>query len=279
MRKSLVAAAAALSLTSCMPQAYTMYLQMRQPSDSGIDMDGKNMAIVYLEDGSSRDSLFNNCLADGLAKGLEKEYFDGEMAVDVCSIITGEDYSSKDSLVRLALDMDADVLFVIDRPEFTQTQSADKLQSRVILHAYDTMGKDEVKTLNATTNVPSDITSTSFAKGAAKMGSAFSAKFINGWKEDSFTIVYYDTEKWLNALSYADSLEWDKAAEIWLELAQTAANPNVRSCAAYDMALACFMNREYDLSMEWLAESDRLAPISDLTPALRRKIVNMKGNL
>ena len=278
MKRILIAAAAALSLVSCMPQVYTMYLQTRTPSDSGVDMDGKTMAIVYLEDGTSIDSLFNNCLADGLAQGLEKEYFGGETSVDVCSIVTDKQYSSKDSLVRLALDMDVDILFLVDRPQFNEASSQGKLQTKSLLYVYDTMGRDSVYTLHATTNIVSDLASSAFSKGAANMGNAFSTKFINGWKEDSFTVIYYDADKWTKALTYADNLEWDKAAEIWMNLATTCSNPDMKSCAAYDVALACYMNREYDLAMEWLAESDRLAPISDLTKTLRRKIINAKGS-
>lgn len=274
MKRLILAALAALSLASCSPQAYTMYLQTRQPSDSGVDMDGKTMAIVYLEDGSSRDSLFNNCVADGLASGLEKEYFNGESSVELYSIVSQENYTSKDSLMRLLLDMDVDIVFMLDRPLYSDSvTTTGKTCTTTNLYVYDSMDrKDEVRVLNASRNVtPFDVDGLSFAAEAQKVGDALSKKFINTWSDDFFTVIYYDGDKWTKALAFASDLEWDKAAEIWLELAANSKSPVAQSCAAYDLALACFMEREYSLALEWLAQSDRLNPLS-VSKSLRKKI-------
>lgn len=269
-----LAALAAISLASCSPQAYTMFLQTRQPSDSGVDMDGKTMAIVYLENGSSRDSLYNNCVADGLASGLEREYFDGESAVDLFSIVSQEDYTSKDSLMRLLLDMDVDIVFMIDRPQFADSVSASgKTKTTTHLYVYDSMDrKDEVRTINASYNLTSlDVNELCFATEAQKVGDALSKKFINRWADDSFTVIYYDGDKWTRALSYAMDLEWSKAADLWLTLVGNSKSPVAQSCAAYNLALACFMQREYGLAMEWLDQSDKFNPLS-VSKSLRKRI-------
>jgi len=274
MKRLFLAALAAVSLVSCSPQAYTMYLQMREPSDSGVDMDGKTMAVVYLEDGSTRDSLFNNCVADGLASGLEKEYFNSETAVDLFSIVSNDDYSSKDSLTRLLLDMDVDIVFLVDRPEFSDTVSeSGKTKTTSHLYVYDSMDrKDEVRELNASYNLTSaDPEMRSFPVEAQKVGTAFSKKFINTWKDEVYVVIYYSTEKWDNALMHATELEWDKAADIWLQLVGSSKSPVAQSCAAYNIALACYMQKEYKLALEWLDQSDKLNPIS-LSKNLRKRI-------
>lgn len=274
MKRLFIAAIAALCLTSCSPQAYTMYLQTRQPSESGVDMDGKTMAIVYIEDGSSRDSLFNNCVADGLASGLEKEYFGGEAAVDLFSIVSKDDYTSKDSLARLLLDMDVDVLFLLDRPQFSDAVSeTGKVRTTSRLYVYDSMDREDVvRHLNATYNLTSvDVNQLCFSTEAQKFGTSFSKKFLNTWADDFLTLVYYDSDKWTKALAYSENMEWDKAAELWLQLVNSSKSPVAQSCAAYDLALACYMQKEYRLALDWLDQSDKLNPLS-LSKSLRKRI-------
>ena len=274
MKRIIFALAVLLSAASCSPQAYTLYLQTRKPSDSGIDMDGKTMAVVYLENGSSRDSLFNNCVADGFASGLESEYFEGDNAVDICSIVTDADYSSKDSLQRLLLDMDVDVLFLIDRPAFADSLTpSGKVKVTSLLHAYDALGDDNVVTVNASTNVKPVLSMNSTTPLEAQhLGRAFTGKFINTWQDEAVTLIYYDNTKWMKALEYAESLDWDMAADIWMDLAQTASSPQMRSCACYNMAVACYLQKRPDLAQEWLAQSDKLGKIS-LSASLRKKML------
>ena len=49
MKRFLTFASAALMMAACSPQAYVMRLEMRNPSSSGLDLDNKSMAVVYLE--------------------------------------------------------------------------------------------------------------------------------------------------------------------------------------------------------------------------------------
>ena len=63
MKRILTFASVLVALVACSPQAYVMRLEMRNPSSSGLDLDNKSMAVVYLDNGTYRDSLFNNCFA------------------------------------------------------------------------------------------------------------------------------------------------------------------------------------------------------------------------
>ena len=58
--------------------------------------------------------------------------------------------------------------------------------------------------------------------------------------------------------------------DIWFELLETN-DVMKRSCASYNIALACYMLGDYQLAIEWLDLSDKenKLPISD---ALRKRI-------
>ena len=79
----LCASGCVAALTSCDPQAFTMNVEMRYPSSTGISFDGKSVAVVYLDADAARDSDFNEYLANGFATSIEKDYFGGEQAVSL----------------------------------------------------------------------------------------------------------------------------------------------------------------------------------------------------
>ena len=87
MKRSLFSAIAALSalaaLQSCDPQAFSMNVEMRYPSSSGISIEGKSVAVVYLNEDPAKDSVFNENLANGFASAIEKNYFNGAEAVNL----------------------------------------------------------------------------------------------------------------------------------------------------------------------------------------------------
>ena len=155
MKRILTLASVVVALAACSPQAYVMRLEMRTPSSSGLDLDNKSMAVVYLDNGTYRDSLFNNCFADGLAQGLEKEYFEGKRSIDIYSAYQaeGEDYSSKDSLQSLVMRLNKDVIFLVDQPEFADGEG-EKVDCKTEVYVYDSMNaKDEVKRASGATGI------------------------------------------------------------------------------------------------------------------------------
>ena len=64
-----IAATATCVLTSCDPQAFSMNIEMRYPSKSGIDLTGKSVAVVYLEDGAGKDTPKVFALISSLTNG------------------------------------------------------------------------------------------------------------------------------------------------------------------------------------------------------------------
>ncbi len=280
MKRFLSYALAAFSLVACSPQAYVMRLEMRNPSPSGLDLDNKSMAVVYLEDGSYRDSLFNNCFADGLAQGLEKEYFGGKRSVDIYSAYKeeGESYISKDSLQSLVMRLNKDVIFMVDTPAFGEA-SGDKADCRANFYVYDSMNqKDDIKSGAGQGKVSLSLQEGSMLGSDAQMLGLRAAKpFLNTWVPESHSVIYFDgmNDKWTRAVWLAQDMEWEQAREIWMELAQHR-DPLYASCAQYNTALACYMMRQYDLALEWLDLSDKTQVIS-LSSGLRKRILEKKN--
>jgi hypothetical protein len=280
MKRILTFASVVVALVACSPQAYVMRLEMRNPSSSGLDLDNKSMAVVYLDNGTYRDSLFNNCFADGLAQGLEKEYFEGKRSVDIYSAYQaeGEDYSSKDSLQSLVLRLNKDVIFLVDQPQFADGEG-EKVDCKTAVYVYDSMNpKDEVKRATMARAVTaSDEEGSMLGSDAQVLGLGTAKPFLNTWAPESHSVIYFDglNDKWEHALWLASEMRWEEAREIWMELAQ---HKDVlqASCAQYNTALACYMMRQYDLALEWLDLSDKTQVVS-LSQGLRKRILEKKN--
>ena len=253
-----------------------MRLAMRTPSSSGLDLDNKSMAVVYLDNGTYRDSLFNNCFADGLAQGLEKEYFEGKRSIDIYSAYQaeGEDYSSKDSLQSLVMRLNKDVIFLVDQPEFADG-TGEKVDCKTEVYVYDSMNaKDEVKRASVARKVTaSDAEGSMLGSDAQMLGLGTAKPFLGSWTPESHSVIYFDgfNEQWERALYLASEMRWEEAREIWMELSQHR-DILQASCAQYDTALACYMMRQYDLALEWLDLSDKTQVVS-LSQGLRKRIL------
>lgn len=275
MKRFLTFASAAALLVACAPQAYVLNLEMRTPSSSGLDLDGKSMAVVYLENGSYRDSLFSNCFADGLAQGLEAEYFEGNRSVEIYSAYqgAGENYTCKDSLQNLVMRLNKDVVFVVDQPMFGE-ETGEKVDCKTAVYVYDSMNrKDEVKRASVTRSVTSSEEEGSMLGSDAQLLGLGTAKpFLNSWTKESHSVIYFDgfNDSWGNALWLASEMRWEEAREIWMELAQSKDYLQA-ACAQYDTALACYMMREYELALEWLDLADKTQVLS-LSAGLRKRI-------
>ena len=302
-----------LALASCAPQAFVIMPEMRTPSKSGLNLAGKSMAVVYLTGDDSRANEFNASMADGFASRLEDDYFGGQQLVGLFKMDSekGADYSAKDTLVRLVMESGKDVVFLFDLPELGDPQVGDplKVSGRKVspdsthissvsipfttkVYVYDSMNKDDKvlgfnggKTLSA--EVYSDgkpgrdnisvRSSKAIPEIAVKAGSMAANTFLSNWKQDFFQVIYYDGAEsaWNRGADKAYSFEWDKAIIEWMSLLGSK-NAEKRACAAYNIALGCFMSGMPDLALEWLDRSDKDMPVS-LSRELRGKIKEYTG--
>jgi len=281
MKRIALIIAAAVAAFSCSPLTYPLELQLRTPSVSGLDPSGKTMAVVYLEDGTQRDSLFNNCVADGLAQGLETMYFDSEKALELYDVklIGNENYTCADSLRSLVMQTGADVIYLIDSPVYSGG-TAEKVDCRSTVYVYDSMDKrDTVLTVSRSGKVSRDISDSSlFLSDAMYMGLGLSENFKVNWTDARFTLIYFDDLEngWiraLNAIEGSQTPDWAAAISEWTKIFENTSNACRRSCAAYNIAIGCFLEGETALASEWLDLSDSLYPISS-SASLRKRIAS-----
>ena len=264
-------------MVSCAPSAYVMQLQSRKPSESGLDLSGKSLSVVYLESPDGRDSLFNNRAADALAYGLESEYFDGKEAVKVYNLTKDAkgDYTSRDTLSQYIMLLDSDVVMILDTPVAGESTTGRSLPVSSKLYIYDSMAGEEDGVV--TVSCSSSTSTLTDASRAMSMGNALLKPIVSQWEDDQFTVLYFDglNSKWIDAVLLADDMKWDEAITIWMDFAKSK-NPTQSSCARYNVALGCFMLGQYDLALGWLDSSDATQPLS-LSKGLRKRILEKKG--
>jgi hypothetical protein len=274
---SLLALALGMTLASCSPSAYVLDLESRKPSESGLDLSGKSLSVIYLESPDGRDSLFNNRAADALAYGLESEYFDGSEAVKVYNLVkdASGDYASRDTASEYVMLLDSDVIMILDTPEVEENPAGRSYTAASRLYVYDSMAgeNDGITTLQSTAS----ISGLDDASRAMNVGTALLKPLRSQWKHESYTVLYFDGmgRKWIDAVLKADDMKWDEAISLWMDLVKSK-NPTVSSCARYNVALGCYMLGQYDLAMEWLDSSDSVLPLS-LNRGLRKRILEKQG--
>lgn len=302
MKRSLLSAIAALSalvaLQSCDPQAFSMNVEMRYPSSSGMSIDGKSVAVVYLNEDSAKDSVFNECLANGFASAIEKNYFNGAEAVNLYKMpkVGGGVYSNADTLINLIVDTGCDIVFLFDAPEFGNVQIKEQKTSTsgtyypvsvpvaVKLYGFDSLsGSDTVRVWTGTRMLSANMEASLGRQAAAdslwnrigssaeNLGEVSARTFAPVWKEETYTFIYYESpEAWLAAAQYASDYKWNEAMKVWISLLDTN-NTMKRSCAEYNIATACFLMGDNELALKWLNSSDEDYPIS-LSKTLRKRI-------
>ena len=302
MKRSLLSAIAALSalvaLQSCDPQAFSMNVEMRYPSSSGMSIDGKSVAVVYLNEDSAKDSVFNECLANGFASAIEKNYFNGAEAVNLYKMpkVGGGVYSNADTLINLIVDTGCDIVFLFDAPEFGNVQIKEQKTSTsgtyypvsvpvaIKLYGFDSLsGSDTVRVWTGTRMLSANMEASLGRQAAAdslwnrigssaeNLGEVSARTFAPVWKEETYTFIYYESpEAWLAAAQYASDYKWNEAMKVWISLLDTN-NTMKRSCAEYNIATACFLMGDNELALKWLNSSDEDYPIS-LSKTLRKRI-------
>lgn len=271
----IAAAAVVAALCSCSPLSYVVELEHRSESSSGLDLSGKSMSLIYLESGNGCDSLFNNRLSDMLSMSLEESFFDGNQGVGVYNLVKDPsgDYASIDTASAYVMLLDSDVIMILDTPALTDTLPSGNIRALSTLYVYDSMAQnDEVLSLQC----KSTVSSLEDVAKAVSVGSYLSAPLVSQWRKDYFEVLYFDDidASWVEAVKYADKLEWDKAMDIWMEKSRSK-NIAKSGAAQYNMALACFLNGRKDLAEEWLDLAERNFP-NETARSLRKRITSAR---
>lgn len=284
---------------------------MRHPSKSGVDLAGKDVSVVYLETDNIVANAFSEGMADAFAYTLEQDYGTGEGSVGIYRMPMSPDgnYASKDSLFNILMDTGADVVFLFDTVRLgtiviggatavASPRSADStyvsrasMPYTMKLFCFDGMDrKEQVKIFGGTSVARPDIysdgkrTSKELMDKAMKnidkdgwnAGVLVADSFKSQWKHEQYSIVYFDSsDKWFEAMLRADQYDWKGAMDIWLDMLKTK-DMMKRSCAEFNISVACYMLGDYNLASQWLdrSDEDNKLPISD---AMRKRIDQRLG--
>ena len=240
MKKLLIFAAVLLS--ACSPQMYRVYMDVRQPSSSGLDLAGKSMAVVYMDGPEKADSLVNSLAAQSLALSLEKDYFGGEEVVGLFTSPASSEVTL-DAMHRLVMETGEDVVFLIS--------SVPEVLSGTSIHVYDSMGSDNV-----------------FVFDGSKP-----SVFLSNWMTQTFTFYWFDdfhTDEWLLAISRVEEGKFTEAISIWEKFLKKG-NELKAAHACYNTAMAFYLMGDMDLATRWLDEALKFENV-EAAPVLRKRI-------
>ena len=297
--------AAALAVSACSPQIYSMYLDVRHPSPSGITLSGKDISIVYMDGTTQVDSLFDRQVASSLARQLEADYFNGQEKVGIYRIPSA-DTVTLDRMHSLVMETEGDVVFLLQsklgEPTLETNQpvaGAASLDSAFIcpalvpvklqLNVYDSMGEDKVHNYNGSAVLRTQVYNSgiltddglkalslkSMDAQADKVGERVSTRFLSNWITESFGFYYYDpsaSDIWVDALVKVLDGELTSAVDKWGLLVKSG-SAQKRACACYNIAQAFYLMEDYELASRWLDEAEKLENVS-LAPGLRKRLAS-----
>lgn len=270
--KKLSFALLALALAACSPQVYPLYLDVRQPSSSGLDLSRKSMSLVYMDGYNKIDSLYDRHTASALARALEEDYFGGGPVIGLYRMPSA-DTVSLEKMHALVMDTGGDVIFVLsshlDMEEDHNPEVLVPLNTR--LSVFDSMGEDKVLNFKGS-EVLRVQGKDSLASLAGEMAGRIAKRFLSNWKTESFSFYYFDgtDDAWIEALSLAREGKMAKAMDVWMPLV-TKGSALKRACAAYNMAMAFYLLEDHRMSSYWLEYADKLENL-ELSPGLHKRL-------
>ena len=241
-------------VAACSPQIYPVYLEVRQPSSSGMDLNRKSMGIVFMDGAQPKDSTFDRTAASAFARQLEEDYFDGREEVELYHVPAADSVSLQ-LMHDLVMDTGKDVIFLLSSQVGDRTtEGALPVSSRLLV--YDSMGEDRIRSYSGSALMPAA------GKGepseAETAGNRMVRRFKSGWKTESFSFYYFDgfDDAWYDALGYVIDTKFSKAMDIWMPLTKDKSQTR-RACAAYNMAMAFFLLEDYEMSRKLLELADK----------------------
>lgn len=255
-------------VAACSPQIYPVYLEVRQPSSSGMDLNRKSMGIVFMDGAQPNDSTFDRTAASAFARQLEEDYFDGREEVELYHVPAADSVSLQ-LMHDLVMDTGKDVIFLLSSQVGDRTtEGALPVSSRLLV--YDSMGEDRIRSYSGSALMPAA------GKGepseAETAGNRMVRRFKSGWKTESFSFYYFDgfDDAWYDALGYVIDTKFSKAMDIWMPLTKDKSQTR-RACAAYNMAMAFYLLEDYEMSLLWLDYADKLENVP-LSGGLRSRL-------
>jgi len=294
--------AAVLFTAACSPQVYPLYMDVRNPSSSGLNLSRKDISIVYRDGTNQVDSLFDRQAASSMARSLENDYFGSEEKVGIYHL-PELDSMSLDLMHSLVMDTGSDVIFVlktnlgIPAPETNLVvKDATSVDSAFVcpvnipvkthLDVYDSMSQDKVHNYNGsavlrtlvynngmlTQEALGEKALRSLAREADVVGERISKRFLSTWITESFGFYYFDmgSDPWIDGILQVMDGKLSAAVDSWSKLVKRG-DALHRACACYNMAQTFYLMEDYELSRRWLQEAEKLDNVS-LAQSLQKRL-------
>jgi len=299
--KKFVSAIVAVILVSCSPIVYDLAVDVRKPSRFDIDFKGCPPSIVCICSRDGMDSLLTSRMALGIAERLEKEMSLEEGIVPVYSYFTDElDVNNPDDAAYLLMTAGSDRVIVLDSlstGEYKVSHPAERVLKGVDLLLQTKISQPFrlgckifcLDSLNygstplETSVVVSDIFQwtllssipiedskavssavSSAPKAFSDMGDEIGMMFFPQWEEQNRILISYESQAWDTAYQKAKSFKWGDAMKIWMSFVNDS-NPKKVSFAAFNLAVACELQEQYDLALEWLELAHSRYPFSEVS--------------
>ena len=304
-------ALALLLAAACSPLTYPLQLEMRHPSQSGLNLNGKSISIGCLGGSGAVDSLFSIAAASGLARTLEADYFGGEELIPIFQVPQSDDVNLE-LMMKYFMESGQDVFFLMGPPEFGSVSVGSINPSRVAVSTPDSAfvspssipftlkmwvfdgleGKDTFHSYKGGSTIKINVYSNGMltpdalkkealrqaAGHADRVGIQLGESFVSTWKLEQYSLYYYDdysTQDWFKPLSEAEQFHWTQAVDLWTPFLKSR-DYQKRACASYNIAVAFYMLGDYELALRWLDQADRFGKPS-LSPGLRKRILERSG--
>ena len=253
---------------SCGPGRYVLDLEMRHTSRAAVDLTGKNVAIVYGQDGVYPNDVFVESMAGSFAQNIKEGYQDAMGSVTLHRLRSASDYANRDSMLNLLMETGSDAVFLLDKVDFGSSSFS------FILRCYDGMNQEDKVQLFSGSSVAESMNGNEqmMAEGV-EAGKEIAAAFHPQWIHEQYSLYYFESSDWYSALEKAESFDWKGAMDILLNQCKSK-DPLKRACASYNIATACYMMGDYHLALKWLDNADQDADL--VVSAGLRKRINAK---
>lgn len=294
MKKYLAIIISSLALVSCAtPIPHYFNVDIRQKNENEIDLKDKEVAVFSIFDTESQDSVFLNDIALGAAEKIESDRALEKEAIPIYSVAENEvDLSYYPSIYNVSKESGAEVMIFISSLEFgdyamenpSSGKQNIKLAYQVKYDIYDkysvspiykgTVEDELVWTILASKQLSKaeslQLVKNNIDRALKNAGVEFASKLSTQWEPNERMLIYYDSPSWTKAKKLAMDYKWDDAMDIWMKEVES---PDTRkaSCAAYNLALACDMQGDFDLADKWLDFAEESSYFSEI--AVLRNII------
>lgn len=273
-------------LSSCAPGVQLIDVEKRVAPGYQVELSDKSISIFASLDGKSDSALVSN-LAQGLATSLEKRLSREEGSIFVFSLKKDSSGIDPDIIRDLSVESNSDLVFILSNvsignpgiypnkvPGSEYHSTFLQLPFVLSLDVYDGITAETLARLSAKDTIVWEIVSRNelkqsllnqkineiFAGAALDIGDNISQNFFEKWESETRSLYYLFGSEWEEALNAAASFDWGRASEIWMRIVSSSKN-KVAACAAYNLAVACEMQGNKDLALEWLSFSKKKYPL------------------